>query len=139
MDMSFEIVQALKSIARAKDVDEELIIETLQAGLISAARKKFGPESRITVEMDKELSKLTVYCSKDVVEEVEDVTLEVLRCIRLHVLIAAISVKFPSGLPVINLFIAVIALVEEEIMIKEVVIEEVSVINLDLLTSRLSS
>jgi N utilization substance protein A len=72
MDISFEIIQALKSIARAKEVDEDLIIETLQAGLISAARKKFGPESRITVDIDKELSKLTVYCTKDVVEEVED-------------------------------------------------------------------
>ncbi|MGD8627914.1 MAG: transcription termination factor NusA [bacterium] len=72
MDISFEIVQALKSIARAKEVDESLIIETLQAGLISAARKKFGPESRITVDIDEELSKLTVYCTKDVVEEVED-------------------------------------------------------------------
>jgi N utilization substance protein A len=72
MDISFEIVQALKSIARAKEVDEDLIIETLQAGLISAARKKFGPESRITVEIDKELSKLTVYCTKDVVKEIED-------------------------------------------------------------------
>ena len=74
MDISFEIVQALKSIARAKDVDEDLIIETLQAGLISAARKKFGPESRITVDIDEELSKLTVYCTKDVVKEIEKLT-----------------------------------------------------------------
>jgi N utilization substance protein A len=72
MDISFEIIQALKSIARAKDVDEGLIIETLQAGLISAARKKFGPESRITVEIDEDLSKLTVYCCKDVVDIMED-------------------------------------------------------------------
>ncbi len=77
MEISFEIVQALKSIARAKDVDEDLIIESLQAGLISAARKKFGPESQITVEMDKELSRLTVYCTKNVVEQVEDKQLEI--------------------------------------------------------------
>jgi len=77
MDISFEIVQALKSIARAKEVDEDLIVETLQVGLISAARKKFGPESRITVDIDKELSKLTVYCTKDVVEEVEDKQMQI--------------------------------------------------------------
>ena len=72
MDMSFEVIQALKSIARAKDVDEDLIIETLQAGLISAARKKFGANSNIIVEVDEEHSKLTVYCCKAVVEVVEE-------------------------------------------------------------------
>jgi N utilization substance protein A len=72
MDLSFEIVQALKSIARAKDVDEHLIVETLQAGLISAARKKFGAACNITVDIDDDMSRLTVYCHKLVVEDVED-------------------------------------------------------------------
>ena len=72
MDMSFEIVQALKSIARAKDVDENLIIETLQAGLVSAARKKFGASTNVVVEIDEGKGSLNVYCCKQIVEEVED-------------------------------------------------------------------
>lgn len=72
MDLSFEIIQALKTIARSKEVDESLIIETLEAGLISAARKKFGAESRIEVDIDQEENRLNVYCCKDVVREVED-------------------------------------------------------------------
>jgi N utilization substance protein A len=77
MDISFEIIQALKSIARAKDVDESLIIETLEAGLLSAARKKFGPDSRISVEIDEDLSKLSVYCCKDVVDKVDDRSIQI--------------------------------------------------------------
>jgi N utilization substance protein A len=72
MDLSFEIIQALKTIARSKEVDESLIIETLEAGLISAARKKFGAESKIEVDINQEENKLNVYCCKDVVGEVED-------------------------------------------------------------------
>ena len=72
MDLSFEIIQALKTIARSKEVDESLIIETLEAGLISAARKKFGAESNIEVDINQEENRLNVYCCKEVVGEVED-------------------------------------------------------------------
>jgi N utilization substance protein A len=72
MDMSFEVIQALKAIAREKDVDENLIIETLQAALVSAARKKYGATSRIVAEISEDQGRLQVYCFKDVVEKVED-------------------------------------------------------------------
>ena len=77
MDMSFEVIQALKAIAREKDVDENLIIETLQAALVSAARKKYGATSKIVAEIDEGLGKLQVYCCKDVVEKVEDPQLQI--------------------------------------------------------------
>jgi len=72
MDMSFEVIQALKLIAREKDVDENLIIETLQAALVSAARKKYGAMANIVSEMDENLGSLHIYCLKMVVEKVED-------------------------------------------------------------------
>lgn len=77
MAMGFEIIQALKQIAREKDVDEELIIETLVAGLVSAARKKYGQESNIVVDVDQEAGKISVFRVRSVVEEVEDGELEV--------------------------------------------------------------
>jgi N utilization substance protein A len=77
MDLNFEIVQALKLIAREKDVDENLIIETLQAALQSAARKKFGASSNICVEIDENLGSLNVYCLKRVVETVESPDTEI--------------------------------------------------------------
>jgi len=77
MAMGFEIIQALKQIAREKDVDEELIIETLVAGLVSAARKKYGQESNIVVNVDQEAGNITVHRVRNVVETVEDEELEV--------------------------------------------------------------
>jgi N utilization substance protein A len=77
MPMGFEIIQALKQIAREKDVDEQLIIETLVAGLVSAARKKYGQESNIAVNVDQEAGKITVHRVRSVVETVEDEELEV--------------------------------------------------------------
>lgn len=77
MVMGFEIIQALKQIAREKDVDEQLIIETLVAGLVSAARKKYGQQSNIVVEVDQEAGKIAVYRVRNVVETVEDKELEV--------------------------------------------------------------
>ncbi len=77
MPTGFEIIQALKQIAREKDVDEELIIETLVAGLVSAARKKYGQESNITVDVDQEAGNIAVYRVRKVVETVEDEVLEV--------------------------------------------------------------
>jgi N utilization substance protein A len=77
MDMSFEVIQALKAIAREKDVDENLIIETLQAALVSAARKRYGASARIIAEMDEDLGRLQVFCCKDVVETVEEPELQI--------------------------------------------------------------
>jgi N utilization substance protein A len=77
MDMSFEVIQALKAIARQKDVDENLIVETLQAGLASAARKKLGPSSNVSVEIDEEAGSLEIFCTKMVVEKVEDNQIEI--------------------------------------------------------------
>jgi N utilization substance protein A len=77
MDISFEIIQALKSIARAKDVDEGLLVETLQAGLVSAARKKFGATSEISVEIADDLSNMEIYCMKRVAKAVDDPEIEI--------------------------------------------------------------
>ncbi len=77
MDMSLEIIHALKSIARSKDVDEELILETLRLALASAVKKKFGASCRVEVEIDEQAGKLEVSCLKSVVEEVIDPQLEI--------------------------------------------------------------
>ena len=77
MDMSFEVLQALKLIAREKDVDENLIMETLQAALVSAARKKYGAMANIVAEMDEDLGSLHIYCLKTVVDKVEDPQIQI--------------------------------------------------------------
>ena len=50
--MSYEILEALGQIAREKNVDRDLVLETLQAGLVSDARKKYGANANVDVAVD---------------------------------------------------------------------------------------
>ena len=50
LEMNYEVVEALGQIAREKNVDKQLVIETLEAGLQSAAKKKYGPTAEFAVE-----------------------------------------------------------------------------------------
>ena len=52
--MNNEILDALSQITREKSVDRALLIETLEAGLASAVRKKFGPTADVAVEFSND-------------------------------------------------------------------------------------
>ena len=38
----YDIIEAINQIAREKNVNRELVIETIKTGLLSAAKKRFG-------------------------------------------------------------------------------------------------
>ena len=70
--MNYEILDALSQITREKSVERENLIETLEAGLVSAGRKKFGATAQIEVRFDNTSGKIIMARLLDVVEEVED-------------------------------------------------------------------
>ncbi|MFH1278663.1 MAG: transcription termination factor NusA [Candidatus Eisenbacteria bacterium] len=74
--MNFEVIEALGQIAREKNVDKDLVIETLVAGLVAAVRKKHGVTAEVDVIVDEEKKTLGVYLLKNVVDDVEDPVLE---------------------------------------------------------------
>jgi N utilization substance protein A len=45
----YDILEAIGQIAREKNVNRELVAETLKAGLLSAAKKRFGDSDHVTV------------------------------------------------------------------------------------------
>ena len=49
--MNYEILDALSQITREKSVDRALLVETLEAGLASAVRKKHGATADVTGEL----------------------------------------------------------------------------------------
>jgi N utilization substance protein A len=75
--MNYEVVEALGQIAREKNVDKRLVIETLEAGLQSAAKKKYGATANFVVEVDEKQGKLGVFQIKKVVDEVLDPAAEI--------------------------------------------------------------
>lgn len=74
--MNYEIIEALGQIAREKSVDRRLLIETLEAGLLSAARKKFGAEAQVGVRFDEAKGGIEMWLMKKVVERISDGALE---------------------------------------------------------------
>jgi transcription termination/antitermination protein NusA len=70
--MNNEILDALSQITREKSVDRALLIETLEAGLASAVRKKYGATADVEVKFSNETGAITCVLRRHVVETVED-------------------------------------------------------------------
>jgi len=70
--MDHNILNALSEITREKNIDKSIIIESLEAGLQSAARKKLGAEANIDAKVDPETGEMLVEQVKTVVIEIDD-------------------------------------------------------------------
>ncbi len=70
--MDHNVLNALSEITREKNVDKATIIESLEAGLQSAARKKLGAEANIDARVDPESGSMVVERVMTVVDEVDD-------------------------------------------------------------------
>ncbi len=69
--MDYNVLDALAMITREKNVDRQIVIESLVAGLQSAAKKKVGAEAVIEAHVDETTGEMTVEQVKTVVETVE--------------------------------------------------------------------
>ncbi|MFH1842817.1 MAG: transcription termination factor NusA [bacterium] len=70
--MEYNILDALTMITREKHIDREIILESLVAGLQSAAKKKLGANTIIDARVDGDTGDMVVEQVKNVVEEIED-------------------------------------------------------------------
>ena len=77
MNANLNIMEALGQIAREKNVDPEMVIETLSDALVSAARKRYGNADNFEVQIDPDSGHMTVLARKTVVEEVNEPELEI--------------------------------------------------------------
>ncbi len=72
MPANYELLDAFGQLMREKSVDKGVLIETLEAGLLSAARRKYGASSNIEVKFDEESGAIKMALLRNVVEQVED-------------------------------------------------------------------
>ena len=77
--MNKEFMAAIKQLATAKNIEEELIIEAVKNALATAYKKDYwNKEQEIEVELNWDsIEASTVYVVKEVVEEVEDENYEI--------------------------------------------------------------
>jgi len=75
--VNYELMEAMAQIAREKSVDRSILIETLEAGLLSAGRKRFGQDANIEVKFDEPSGRILMRLTRKVVEETENPAVEI--------------------------------------------------------------
>lgn len=70
--MSNELFEAINYLGEEKGIDKDVLMETLEAALISAYKKNFKSSGNVAVIFDEEAGKMKINAQKTVVEEVED-------------------------------------------------------------------
>ena len=76
-NMNYELMEAMAQIAREKSVDKAILVETLEAGLLSAGRKRFGANANIEVRFEEGSGRIVMRLKRSVVEDADDLGLEV--------------------------------------------------------------
>jgi len=75
--MSAELIHALNQLEKEKGINKDVILEAIEAALISAYKRNFGSSQNVKVTMDRENGDIKVYASKKVVDRVENSMLEI--------------------------------------------------------------
>ncbi|MFO8069906.1 MAG: transcription termination factor NusA [Alkalibacterium sp.] len=75
--MSKELAAALETLEKEKGISKEIVIDALEAALISAYKRNYGTSQNVEVSFNEKKGTVTVYQVKEVVEEVYDSQLEV--------------------------------------------------------------
>ncbi|MBA4274455.1 MAG: transcription termination/antitermination protein NusA, partial [Alphaproteobacteria bacterium] len=69
---SVELLQIAEAVAREKNIDRETVILAMEDAIAIAARKKYGAERNIKVDINRKLGDIKITRITDVVELVEN-------------------------------------------------------------------
>lgn len=72
-----ELLQIAEAVAKEKLIDPELVIEAMEDSLGRAARSRYGAELDIRANIDRKSGELTMFRAREVVEEVENHSIEI--------------------------------------------------------------
>lgn len=75
--MSKELLEAFDVLEKEKGIAKTVVIEALEAALVSAYKKNYGQAQNVEVEFNEKKGSIHVYSVKEVVDMVFDSTLEV--------------------------------------------------------------
>ncbi|MDA3130576.1 transcription termination factor NusA [Aliibacillus thermotolerans] len=75
--MNTDFLDALTALETDKGIEKEVIIEAIEAALISAYKRNFNQAQNVRVDIDRDSGTIRVFARKEVVEEVFDPRLEI--------------------------------------------------------------
>lgn len=70
--MNSEFIQALRDLEREKGINADVLLESIEAALISAYKKNFGSLQNVRVDIQRDTGEIKVLAQRQVVEEVTD-------------------------------------------------------------------
>lgn len=74
--MNREFIDALDALVKEKGISKDVMMETIEAALVSAYKKNFGSSGNIMVNIDEETGYIEVLSRHTVVEELDDENVE---------------------------------------------------------------
>lgn len=75
--MNKEFLDALEQLAKEKGIGHDVLLEAIEAALISAYKRNFNTAQNVRVDINRETGEFKVYARKTVVEDVLDPRLEI--------------------------------------------------------------
>ena len=75
--MSREIIGALQALEEEKGIPKEVLLDALEAALVSAYRRNFGSAQNSRVQIDRQSGEVKVFARKTVVETIQDPRVEI--------------------------------------------------------------
>ncbi|WP_066173107.1 transcription termination factor NusA [Bacillus marinisedimentorum] len=75
--MSSELFDALTVLEKEKGISKDILLEAIEAALISAYKRNFNQAQNVRVDINETTGTMRVFARKDVVEEVMDPFLEI--------------------------------------------------------------
>jgi len=76
LEKRYDILEAINHIAREKNVERDLVVETIKAGLLSAAKKRFGSSDHVTVDFNLATGIIHMQADWYVVDDVDEIGVE---------------------------------------------------------------
>ncbi|AEV18765.1 transcription termination factor NusA [Geobacillus sp. G4] len=75
--MNTQLLEALADLMREKGISKEVVMEAIEAAIVSAYKRNFGQAQNVRVDLNMDTGTIRVFARKDVVEEVADPRLEI--------------------------------------------------------------
>lgn len=75
--MSAELMLALNQLEKERGIDKEILVEAIEAALISAYKRNFGSSQNVKVNIDRASGDIKVFALKKVTEAPTDATQEI--------------------------------------------------------------
>ncbi len=75
--MNLEFLEALRDIEKEKQISMEVLLEAIEAALISSYKKNFGSLQNVQIEINRSSGEVKVFARKEVTDKIEDVRTQV--------------------------------------------------------------